>query len=149
MSTGKIPEMLHNMDAVGTNAERDTKLLKWVGRELNNLRISYCAAHNMTMDQFAQRVGITKKHLYALFRAESSPGIDTLNQILVSCNSNLLDFFQRLAKYETFLAIQKTHQKDYGTVELLITGLSNPKTRPVVEGAASAVAAFLDLEAAQ
>lgn len=149
MLRARIVDLAENVGPVGADIKRDERLLRWVGRELNNLRISYCEAHNLSMDDFADHVGVTKKHLYALFRAEASPGIDTLNQILVSCDSDLILFFHRLKTYERILSVREETDKDYRTLEKLAAALSLDRARPIVEGASAAVSVFLDLEDVQ
>jgi transcriptional regulator with XRE-family HTH domain len=124
----------------------DEKLAKLVGRALNNLRVTYCEVNHVTMEKFAKKVGVSKKHLYALEAGKSSPTVNTLNSILKACNSDLLDFFYRLVTHGRLAEIKLKTSEDERLIKIMISGLGHPKGRILVESAAAGVSAFLDLD---
>ncbi len=148
MSTVKMIELYENVSTVSTAAEkRDKKLADWLGWQLQCLRKTYCHAHGITMDVFAERVGMSKKRYYELERSEDgSTTVAKLNGILEACDTDLSEFFSRLITHAKLADIQVKYEKDEELISNLVKALSHPRARSVVEGAAVAVATFLGTE---
>lgn len=153
MSTVKFGELCHSIPAVFKEQipvnpkERYAAIVaSFVARHLYNLRHDYSTAHDITVDEFAARVGVSKKHLYALERGEGSPTVATLNKILQACDTDLVEFFHRLITHAKLADIEAKSAEDERIVSLLVEALSNARARVVVEGAAASVAAFFASE---
>lgn len=147
MSTVKIVELYENTSAVTNPKERyEERLASFLKRHLRNLRQDYCAAHDITVDEFAARVNVSKKHLYALERGESSPTVRILNRILEACDTDLIEFFHKLITHAKLADIEAKSAEDERIIKLLIGALSSSRARVVVEGAAASVTAFYESE---
>src|SRR5688572_26384947 len=97
MSSNILRKIEHTV-AASMSSTRDKKLGGWVARELKQLRKTYMDTHGMTnVQQFADLIPLSKRHIYQLESGESSPTIETLAQILRTCNSNLVEFFNKMA----------------------------------------------------
>ena len=125
---------------------RDTKLAGWVARELEQFRKTYMDEHGIaSVQQFASLVGVSKRHIYQLEKGVSSPTVETLSQILKTCNSSLVEFFCKMASRAQLAEIDNASAVEREWITTLISGLSHPKTRRHVEDAARNVRELLSL----
>lgn len=140
MSTSTVIDLCEIIRPMTT---RDEVLGRRVARELKHLRETYSDLHNLTVQEFAEHVGVTKKHLYQLENAKHSPTIDTLARICRTCDSSIVAFFYKIITHAELAEIQRESAEERKWIELLVMGLSNPATRRVVMDAATTVRELL------
>lgn len=61
----------------------------YIGQNIKNIRRS----QNLTLEQLANRCGLTKGHLSKLERAKRSPAVSTLQALAVALHVDISDFF--------------------------------------------------------
>ena len=124
----------------------EDKFKAWVGRELRHLRETYMDANGIkSQELFAERAGVPWSTIANIEDAIHCPRIDTLNLLVTTCDSNLAEFFAGLVNRMELAAIERKAKDETEWMATLAAGLSNPKTRRVVQGTAETVADFLSL----
>jgi transcriptional regulator with XRE-family HTH domain len=145
MTRTKFIELYENLAAMV-----DEKLRQFVAREVKHMRIIYSETHGgLSQEKFADKVGIAWKTISNIEKGEQVPGVDTLNQIVTACDSNLAEFFSNVITRTELASIKLTDKDETRWIESLIRGLSNPKTRRIVQNSAESVSEFLALLEAQ
>lgn len=141
MSRTRVIELYENL---GTMIVDDAKLKEWVARELFHLRKTWMDANGYTsQEKFADLVGLPWKTIDNIENQRHTPGVDTLNHIVVACDSNLAEFFQRVVTRMELASIQRESREETALIEVLVKGLANPKTKKVVALTAEAVGEIL------
>lgn len=110
------------------------KLKIFVARTLRGMRQDYMDTHNMTTDeQFAEHAGMDKKSIYNWENMLHSPSLDNLNDFAQACDSTLAEFFSRLVARSDLVAIKRANEQEEEWIDDLVSGLSYPKLREVVQ----------------
>ena len=145
----KCVELYENVGNVETKEERDLK--DYLAATLDYTIQTYIKANGpMSQDDFAARTAehgekpILWRTIDNIIKGVHSPGVDTLNQIVLAADSNLAEFFSRMVTRMELVAIERNSEDERQIVVAYVRGLSDPRTEDVVRSVARHVTGLLD-----
>jgi hypothetical protein len=127
------------------------KLKIFVARTIKGLREDYMDAHDITSDdQFVEHAAakgyvLDKRSIYNWETERNLPGLDSLNDLVQSCDSSLAEFFQRLIGRSNLAAIERANKQEEEWIDDLVSALSYPRLREMVQKTAEFVRYVLEL----
>lgn len=137
------------MEYVGTMEDEESKEVRslklWIARTLDYTVRTYMQVNGpMSQDAFAEKAGIGWKSIDNILKRKHFPTLDTLNQIVVAADSNLAEFFSRMVTRMELASIEHEARGERSMIETLVLGMSNPKTRGIVQALSQHVGELLE-----
>lgn len=102
-----------------------------IGERLRQLRVQ----QNLSLEQLARKVGLTRSFLSQIENDKTSPSIATLIKLLNVHNVTMADFFQSIEKTRSVVVkkgqMKLFHDQESGTrIASLAAGFDNPRISP-------------------